>query len=335
MKHLLRSGALPTALLAALTMVRPLGAQDPASPPARTSRAGGIPREVVLSATRLFNAPGTRRVRGDFTLAAGDTVRGDVAVLGGRAQVDGVITGQLLVLNGSALVSGTCRIDGDLTVLGGAFESRERPALGGAIGVWSARYRYHEEADTLVADLDGEWIARWTGWQPSSRCDEVREVQRFMGRSQFLSELHTDHEPQNRKSLEINGTILRFMERSQFLSELHTDDEPQNRKSLEINGSILRFMESSQFLLELHTDHEPGPVGRARSPSAPMRKVRRPRRGRPTEGRQWFMESFQFLLELHTDHEPRRGALTLTLSRWERECDGRFMERRWPSVKDE
>ena len=37
--------------------------------------------------------------------------------------------------------------------------------------------------------------------------------QRFMESRLFLSELHKAHEPQNRKCLEINGTVFRFMGR--------------------------------------------------------------------------------------------------------------------------
>jgi len=35
-----------------------------------------------------------------------------------------------------------------------------------------------------------------------------------MGSHLFLSELPSDHEPENRKCLEINGTVFRFMGRS-------------------------------------------------------------------------------------------------------------------------
>jgi hypothetical protein len=126
---------------------------------------GSVPRDVARDAIAVFNASTTRRVRGDFALASGDTVRGDVATLGGRARIDGVITGQLVVLNGDVVLSGSGRIERSLTVIGGEFESAERPAIGGEISIWSARLRYREEADTLVADADREIFPRWTRWQ--------------------------------------------------------------------------------------------------------------------------------------------------------------------------
>jgi hypothetical protein len=141
-------------------IAQPLTAQG-----ARDRRVGSVPREVARDAASLFNAPATKLVRGDFTLTNADTVRGDVAVLSGRARVDGVITGQLVVINGDVTLSGGGRIDGALTIIGGAFESPDRPQIGGEIRVWSARLRYHEEADTVVADLDRELFTRWARWQ--------------------------------------------------------------------------------------------------------------------------------------------------------------------------
>lgn len=128
----------------------------------RSRRLGGVPREVVLEVTSVWNAPTTRRVRGDFSLAPADTVRGDLAVLGGRARLAGVVTGQVVVLNGDAALVDGARIEHSLTIIGGTFESPERPNVGGEIRVWSAAYRYREAGDTLVADLD--FFSRWSGW---------------------------------------------------------------------------------------------------------------------------------------------------------------------------
>lgn len=128
----------------------------------RDRRLGGVPREVALEVTRLFNAPGTRKVRGDFSLAATDTVRGDLAVLDGNLRLAGVVLGDVAVLNGDAVLVDGSRIERTLTVLGGTFESPERPNVGGEIRVWSARYRYREEADTLVAETD--FLTRFSQW---------------------------------------------------------------------------------------------------------------------------------------------------------------------------
>jgi len=127
-----------------------------------TRRVGSVPRESAVQAAAVWNAPGTRRVRGDLTLSVGDTVRSDLAVLDGRLRLGGVVTGQVVVLNGDALLDAGSRIDGDLTVIGGAFESPDRPPVGGEIRVWSAAFRYREDGDTLVAEAD--FLSRWSRW---------------------------------------------------------------------------------------------------------------------------------------------------------------------------
>ncbi len=128
----------------------------------RERRIGGIPRDISLEVTRLFNAPATRRVRGDFVLPAVDTVAGDLAVLNGNVRLRGIVNGQVIVLNGDVVLEEGSRIGLSLTVLGGTFESPERPNVGGEIRVWSSRYRYREEADSLVAETD--FFARWSQW---------------------------------------------------------------------------------------------------------------------------------------------------------------------------
>ncbi len=146
-------------------------------------RVGGVPRDVTTQVVALWNSPTTRRVRGDFSLASGDTVRGDVAVLGGRARIDGVVTGQLLSLNGGVSLAGSGHVSGSLTVIGGAFEAPERPAVGGEIRVWAARLRYRESGDSLIADVDREPFAQWSGWRRNEHIGPRSEL--------FLTSAHT------------------------------------------------------------------------------------------------------------------------------------------------
>ena len=150
------------AALSAMPLASAWAQRDGATDAERTRRLGGVPREVALEVTSVWNAPTTRRVRGDFALAPTDTVRGDLAVLGGRARLAGVVTGHVVVLNGDASLIDGARIERSLTVIGGTFDSPERPNVGGEIRVWSAAYRYREVGDTLVADTD--FFARWSRW---------------------------------------------------------------------------------------------------------------------------------------------------------------------------
>jgi hypothetical protein len=133
----------------------------------RPGRLGSVPRDVALEVTRVFNAPSTRRVRGDFTLATADTVRGDLAILNGNARLAGVVYGDVVVLNGDVFLQDGARLEKSLTVLGGTFEAPERPNVVGDIRVWSSRYRYREDADTLIAETD--FFARWSRWVRDDR----------------------------------------------------------------------------------------------------------------------------------------------------------------------
>ncbi len=128
----------------------------------RDQRVGSVPRDVALEVTRIFNASATRRVRGDFALDAADTVRGDLAILNGNARLAGVVTGDVVVLNGDAFLATEARLEKGLTVLGGTLDAPERPQVVGEIRVWSARYRYEESGDTLVANTD--LLTRFSQW---------------------------------------------------------------------------------------------------------------------------------------------------------------------------
>jgi hypothetical protein len=169
----------PTGMVLGLLLALPATGQAQRD---QDRRVGGVPRDVTLEVTRVFNAPATRRVRGDFALAATDTVKGDLAILNGTARLEGVVHGAVVVLNGDAFLTGGARIEHALTVLGGTLGSPDRPNVGGEIRVWSARYRYHEEGDTLVAETD--FFTRWSHW--------VREADSSGTESQlFMTTAHT------------------------------------------------------------------------------------------------------------------------------------------------
>ncbi len=143
-------------------------AADRTGPAENERRVGGLPRDVSLEAVALWNAAATRRVRGDFTLLASDTVRGDLAVLRGKSRISGVVLGQLLAINGDVTIADSGRVQGVLTVLGGALDTPNATATGGEVRVWSARLRYRESGDSLTAELDHEFFSRWSRWPRAS-----------------------------------------------------------------------------------------------------------------------------------------------------------------------
>src|SRR5690606_20108762 len=66
-----------------------------------------LPREVADEVLRLWNAPGTLRVEGPYTVEAAREVSGDIAVLGGELVVSGRVLGRIVAVNASVrLTSG-------------------------------------------------------------------------------------------------------------------------------------------------------------------------------------------------------------------------------------
>lgn len=144
-------------------------AAEQSAPRLNEQQLGSVPRAVAQEAAGLWNAAGTRRVRGNIVLAGSDTVRGDLAVLSGRVRIVGVVTGQLLVVNGSAQLDEGGRVGGSVMVIGGSWDAPVRPAVGGEIRVWSARLRYQESGDSLTVNSDPASSVRWSPWRSGDR----------------------------------------------------------------------------------------------------------------------------------------------------------------------
>jgi len=140
-----------------------LAAQQPAgsaAAPTDTRLPRGIGREV----TDRWNAAETKRVRGPFTLAANDTLRGDLAIVTGPAKIAGVVTGQLVAINADVTFEPTGKIDGDLTVVGGEVLNRTAASVKGNVREWRARLRYTESGEHLELITETADLARWRQW---------------------------------------------------------------------------------------------------------------------------------------------------------------------------
>ena len=104
-------------------------------------------------------------------------------------------------------------------------DERERPSPrpSPARGRGRKRPVVFEELGLGLAGMEGDglrgevWLSRRGSFAtPSPLGEGWGEVlaERFMGSRLFETDLLTGHEPENRKSLEINEAILRFMERN-------------------------------------------------------------------------------------------------------------------------
>src|SRR5690606_10359014 len=83
---------------------------------------------------------------GDTSLAAADTVRGDLAVLDGSLSLQGVVTGDVLVVNGNAMLDRGATIAGSLLVIGGRTDTDASARVGGEIATYSASLPYERAA---------------------------------------------------------------------------------------------------------------------------------------------------------------------------------------------
>lgn len=146
--------------------------------------AGVVPRDVARDVTDRWNAADTRRVRGPFTLAVTDTLRGDLAVIDGPVRIAGVVTGHVVAINADVTIASTGRINGSLTVVGGEVIGRGSNSVKGDVLNWRAQLRYTEENEKLSPAVESQDYVRFQRWRRN------REIQGAFG-DFFAASAHT------------------------------------------------------------------------------------------------------------------------------------------------
>ena len=73
-----------------------------------------------------------------FTLEQGETIHGDLIVMGGKVHVLGQVEGNLVVVEGAATLGATARIEGDALAVRGVVEKDPQAIIGGKEGKLSA-----------------------------------------------------------------------------------------------------------------------------------------------------------------------------------------------------
>ncbi len=149
-------------------------AQQTTARPVEIRDLRNVPRDVADDVQTVFNAQTTRRVSGDLTIAAHETLNGDVAVIGGQVVVAGQVTGKVVVINGSLVVRSAGRVGGSVTVIGGTFTT-----LGGGEVAGNARsYPEHVLVESSTEQLvvrdesdDERWYRRRMTPREGSRGD--------------------------------------------------------------------------------------------------------------------------------------------------------------------
>jgi hypothetical protein len=131
-------------------LVATLSAQEPVQAAADSVRSLDLPDDVADAVFTAFNDPAWLRLMGTATIAAGDTIRADVAALEGPLVLGGHVAGSVLVVNGDLELLPGASVDGDVRVVGGTATGIEGARIGGEIAVYSDRLRYRREGGRIV-----------------------------------------------------------------------------------------------------------------------------------------------------------------------------------------
>jgi hypothetical protein len=121
----------------------------PAAPAAAQQVQRLLPDSVAERLVAVYNLEPTMRMAGDARIGAGTALRGDVAVLGNLV-VDGVVEGDVVVINGNLTVGTGARIGGRATVAGGDARLAAGATITGPVHVYREPLRYRQQGNRLA-----------------------------------------------------------------------------------------------------------------------------------------------------------------------------------------
>ena len=114
----------------------------------------GLPRHIALDVVERYNRLAALRASGSLTIPADGVVEGDVAVLNGPLTIAGRVRGGVVVINGDVVLKPGAHIQGDLIVVGGIIEGQKEAVIGGAVSWYRQALAYHQEGELVVADRE-------------------------------------------------------------------------------------------------------------------------------------------------------------------------------------
>jgi hypothetical protein len=132
-------------------------------PPAAAQETEPLTPDAAASIIAFYNDPATTRLRGPARIAAGATVDGAVASMGGPLVVAGRVRGDVVVINGDLVLLAGALIEGSARVVGGRLEGVAAAVEGGQT-VYHSALRFRREGDRLVADPPGQPRAGMATW---------------------------------------------------------------------------------------------------------------------------------------------------------------------------
>ena len=163
---------LTTVLLLGWTVT--LQGQQAAPPVVEIRDLRSVPRDVADEVQQVFNATPTRRVSGDVTVGASETVTGDLAVMAGQVIVAGQVTGRVVVINGSLVVRSAGRVGGSAIAIGGTVTTIGAGEVAGNVRSYPEHVLVETEPARLVVRDESEderWYRRRMTPRDGSRGD--------------------------------------------------------------------------------------------------------------------------------------------------------------------
>jgi hypothetical protein len=173
LRHALTGGLLFACGLAALAaLAAALWAETPGALPDTAQGADTVQHVDSLSyddaaaVAYLYNLPAALRATSGVTVAADQTVEGNVAVLEAPLTIAGHVTGRVVVINGNVMLHAGARIDGDVVITGGTLMGADSATIAGSVKIYRPVMSYRLEDDHVVAVRDesrslANWFRRW------------------------------------------------------------------------------------------------------------------------------------------------------------------------------
>ncbi|MGI9078150.1 MAG: hypothetical protein ACR2G6_12615 [Gemmatimonadaceae bacterium] len=143
-------------VICAIFAVAPAYAQERDSTRRDSSQSvdESLPRHIALDVVGRYNRSAALRASGSLTIPSDGIVEGNVAVLNGPLTVAGRVRGGVVVINGDVMLRQGARIEGDLVVVGGIIEGQKDAVIVGAVRWYRQALAYHLENDLVVADRE-------------------------------------------------------------------------------------------------------------------------------------------------------------------------------------
>ncbi len=128
----------------------------------------GLSYDDASEIAYLYNTIAALRNTGATTVAAGDSVRGNVAVLWGPLTISGAVHGSVIVINGNVMIAPTGHVDNDLIVTGGTATGADSAHVGGTVQVHAEALRFRQAGALIIAESpegaetpDASWFKHW------------------------------------------------------------------------------------------------------------------------------------------------------------------------------